>query len=202
LSLAARQLSEYGICIIIDASDNATRLESERAYHYEMEPISDELISTFPELRDLFEFLKKSNLYDEVLATCGGVVYLIQKLNTLCYLKGYEKRKDIVEHFVIKQINNAIYSRIECISRYPEMENVLNKFKTIQTAGLDANLISKHANDSQLDFKNVLRFEKRTYTYKPASRAMSIVLRSGIEKVKSFAEVRGLISSMKNKAIL
>jgi hypothetical protein len=63
LSPAARSLSEYGICVIIDATDNATNM-GERAITYEMEPMSDELISTFPQLRDLFEFLKKSNLYD------------------------------------------------------------------------------------------------------------------------------------------
>jgi hypothetical protein len=134
------------------------------------------------------------------LATCGGEVHLIQWLNNLCYLKGYEER--IVEKFVVDQINYAIKHRNKCISRYPEMENELKKFKTIQTVESYGPLISRFVDKSRIDFKNVLRFDKRTYGYIPASRAMSIVLRSGIDRVNSFAEVRGAISSMKNKTIL
>ncbi len=114
-----------------------------------------------------------------------------------------EKRKDIVEQFVIDQINDAIKHRDRCIDLHPEMENILNQFKTNKTGEFQFEPISKLVNKSKIDFENVLRLVKRKYrkVYIPASGAMSIVLRSGIGKVNSFADVRTITSSIKKTTL-
>ena len=206
LPQAARQLADYNVFVIIDASNNAipTRF-TERELIYEMQPMPDEIITTLPQLIKLFDFLKLTNLYEDVLATCGGVVAKIEKLNVQCNLNGnedeqeIEKRKGIIEDFVINEIRIAMKDRNRCIDLYPETKNILDKFKTIQTAEIDAKPILELVNKSQIDIKNVLRLVMRDYgeVYIPASRAMSIVLRSGIVKVNSFADFRDIVSLLK-----
>jgi len=206
LPQSARQLAKYGVLVIIDASDNSMPpQQTTREHIYEMQPMPDNIIVTLPQLIKFFDFLKKINLSEEFLDTCGGCVSRIEKLSTMLEFNGnddeekIEERKKMVEQFVIKQIRDAIDHRNKCISCYPETKDILNQFKTIQTAELDAMPILDLVNKSKIDFKNVLRLVKRDNgeVYIPASRAMSIVLQSGIVKVNSFADVRDIVSLMK-----
>jgi hypothetical protein len=170
-----------------------------------MQPMPDNIIVTLPQLIELFDFLKKINLCEVFLDTCGGCVSRIEKLSTRLVFKGdhdkegIEKRKKMVEQFVIDQISNAIEHRNKCISCYPETKDIFNQFKTIQTAELVANPILDLVYKSKIDLKNVLRLVKRDNrkVYIPASRSMSLVLRSGIEEVNSFGDVRDIVSLMK-----
>jgi len=206
LPQSARELAKYGVFVIIDASDNSLPpQETTREHIYEMQPMPDNIIVTLPQLIELFDFLKKINLCEVFLDTCGGCVSRIEKLSTRLVFKGdhdkegIEKRKKMVEQFVIDQISNAIKDRNKCISCYPETKDIFNQFKTIQTAELVANPILDLVYKSKIDLKNVLRLVKRDNgeVYIPASRSMSLVLRSGIEKVNSFADVRDIVSLMK-----
>ena len=89
-----------------------------------------------------------------------------------------EKRIGIIKDFVIGQIRGAIKHRKKFIALYPETKKILDKFKTNQIPELDPMPILDYVTCIQV--KN--RFQK--------CRAMSIALRSGIEEVKSLADVR------------
>ena len=206
LPQSARELAAYGVFVIIDASDNAMSPKvTTREHIYEMQPMPDNVIVTLPQLIKFFDFLKKINLSEEFLDTCGGCVSRIEILSSKFNFNGndaeeeIEERKKMVEQFVIETIRDAIRDRDKCISCYPETKDILNQFKTIQTGELVAQPILDLLDMSKIDFKNVLRLVKRHYgeVYIPASRSMSIVLRSGIKEVNSFADFRDIVSLMK-----
>ena len=79
---AARDLSEYGFRVIVDSSDGAFPFmdETSRGQFYEMEPMSDDLITSAESFQPLVEFLVEQDMLEVVLATCGGYPLLFSDL--------------------------------------------------------------------------------------------------------------------------
>jgi hypothetical protein len=66
---AARELAFMGIRVIIDSSDGAlfNHPFTLRELFIELEPMPLDLIEKMPEIQELIDFLKKNNMYDEVI---------------------------------------------------------------------------------------------------------------------------------------
>lgn len=66
---AARDLAYMGIRVVIDCPDSALYNPpfTLREIFYEMEPMSLDLIEQIPEIQGLIAFLKKNNMFDEVI---------------------------------------------------------------------------------------------------------------------------------------
>ena len=79
---AARDLSEHGFRVIVDSSDGAFpfMFETSRGQFYEMEPMSDDLITSAESFQPLVEFLVEQDMLEVVLATCGGFPLLFSQL--------------------------------------------------------------------------------------------------------------------------
>ena len=79
---AARDLSEHGFRVIVDSSDGAFPFmdDTSRGQFYEMEPMSDDLITSAESFQPLVEFLVEHDMLEVVLATCGGYPLLFSDL--------------------------------------------------------------------------------------------------------------------------
>lgn len=75
----ARNLSYMGMRVVVDAPENALPCERQtnRELSIEIEPVSFEKITQIDELRDLIEFLKRKNLYNEVPTMIYFSFYII-----------------------------------------------------------------------------------------------------------------------------
>lgn len=80
---AARDLAIMGLRIVIDCPDGALPEESltKRELIHEMQPMNLEEINRIPELNRLIQYLKNREMYDVIVATCGGEVILWFELN-------------------------------------------------------------------------------------------------------------------------
>ena len=68
LAEAAHNLARIGLRVVIDSQDDAI---SDHCYscqiRIDIEPMSAKMIEKIPEIQDLIEFLKKNNMYQEVI---------------------------------------------------------------------------------------------------------------------------------------
>ncbi len=97
-----------------------------------------------------------------------------------------EKRIDVVQQFVEAQISEAIKKRNELILVDRRVEKILQKFKRQpDTYGVMIDDIQKILSPPKPDLKSVLRSVRISHgdeIFKPATAAMTTVLRYGLER--------------------
>jgi hypothetical protein len=88
----------------------------------------------------------------------------------------------MVKDFLVLQIKDAITARNILINNNEKMKNLLDQFVgQPETYQLDIRILEHFLGSDFPDLKLVLRCSLKKF-YKPASAAMSLVLRAGIDK--------------------
>lgn len=181
---AARDLAKMGMRVIIDSSDGAlfNHPLTLRETFIEMEPMSLDLIEKMPEIQELIDFLKKNNIFDEAAAVLGGNPMDWKTLSSWAKKNDQGSPSDMVKDFLVLQIKNAITARDEAIENNENMKNLLDQFVgKPATYQLDISNIKYYLGSKIPDIKPILRRSLKEF-FKPASPAMSLVLRADIEK--------------------
>lgn len=202
INAAARNLSDQGLKVIIDCSDNAIISEIKRQIIYEVNPMSDEIIKSIPEFSSLFKFAEKYELIDCILLFCNGNPFDMNEMLQI-YNSNIDISEEKVKTEIEKSIKSIVYSArtkyIETIKKYPDLGKRLDEIKNKDNIELDKN---EFINLFEVipDFKNVLReFKKNGETLLiPATPTMAFVLKEDMHiKNVSFNDIKEKVANMK-----
>lgn len=201
---AARELSEQGLRIIVDCSDNAIFPERLRQISYDVNPMTDETIKSIREYASLFKFAEKHELIDCILLFCDGnpaeMNNIVKIYNNLSINISEEKVRTKIEEFIVLKIRSTVRQYLEAIKNYPELEKRLEEIVNKDNIELDLNNFIKKFQVIP-DFKNIFRELKKNdkMLLIPSTSTMAFVLKEEINLSDiSFKNIKEKIAKMKN----
>ena len=204
LTAAARTLSsDYGLRVLIDASNNAlppSSLYTLRQMVYDVEPMPRSMLERVPELKSLHEALKREGLDDVVWECLGGIPAECQLLQRTWKRK--ERTQDfkrIVVDYVQVGFGKAIRQRNEVLRASGNAEGFKKLYKDFEHASFVSEGRLDELGLERPSPDKVLRLvanrgpsgikETGTGVLVPATSFMSIVLRYQLDEVPAFSQL-------------
>ena len=193
---AARELTGYGLRILIDGSTNSLpseTLTTLRQRVLDLEPMTRDILHSIPEYASLLSTLRKESLENVAWMVLGGVPSHFNEL--VAELKDCNEpsnHRRVLVKYLRNEIIKAISRRDRMLAAHPAMSTILDLFKAPKEA-LPESLLRKMGVVSPSPNK-VLRVVLRDdcAMLVPADAAMALVLRHGFEATPSIEELMKL----------
>jgi hypothetical protein len=127
LTATGRSLTEIGLNVLIDASENAMPSSlTGREMILEMTELNDTYMRKLPQFEKLIGFLTNTSNDELILAVCGGCPLHLQRLSKTVKLEGNTRTEDekAVRDFYDIEMAKAHERIILLLDSYPKMKNV------------------------------------------------------------------------------
>jgi hypothetical protein len=196
LDSAARSLaSNFGMCVVIDASDNSlpeSAKLTKREMQIEVPPMPRAVLETVPELTKLHAALKAADLADVVWACVGGVPADYRKLNRQWLRKG--SLEVVVESFVSKLLKDAIENRRSNVianARLKELYALFTQQNEVPSQLLEDWQLARPSPDKVLRIKPASAPGRAALI--PADAPTAIVLRFALAEAPPLQELKLMV---------
>ena len=194
---AARELAGYGLRVLIDGSTNSLPSEvltTLRQDVLELEPMPRNILRSIPEYESLIHVLHEEGLEDVTWQVLGGVPAHFDEIVT--HLKRNEPAayRRVIVKYLRDEISKAISRRDRMLAAHPEMNSILNLFKTQNDVPESVLTVKGIVSPSP---NKVLRYVMRSHVAKlvPADAAMALVLRFCLSATPSIEMLQKLLAN-------
>ena len=130
---AARELTGYGLRVLIDGSTNSLPSEvltTLRQDVLELEPMPRNILHSIPEYESLFRVLREEGLEDATWQVLGGVPAHFDEIVTQLKRNEPAAYRRVIVKYLRDEISKAISRRDRMLAAHPAMKTVLDIFKT------------------------------------------------------------------------
>ena len=176
---AARELTSYGLRVLIDGSSNSLPSEvfaTKRQVVLELEPMLQNTLRSIPEYADLFKILRKECLEEVAWLVLGGVPTDYDELLLLMARNEPATYRRVIVDYILDEVGKAIDRRDTMLAAHPAMKTVLDIFKSqsrVPKALLTEMGIVNPSPNKALRAK----MYNHVFVLVPADAAMALVLR-------------------------
>jgi len=191
---AARRLTNLGLKVVIDASDNSINPAGKlslRENIVAMEPMSRSQIESIDELTDVIKALENEKLLDVVWNCCGGVPqHYFNGIKIVWDDRPGQNIRTIALGYCMQEIDNAIVTYTDFLLTYPEQGKLLSEFRNHQQIHIHDIKDKQYPNIPTPNkvFRKIRTESKQTIIV-PASNAMALVLKYQWKKTPSEDEL-------------
>ena len=130
---AARELTGYGLRVLIDGSKNSLPMEllaTKRQAILELEPMPQNTLRSIPEYAGLLKVLRDESLEVVAWLVLGGVPADYDALCLLMACNEPAAYRRVIVKYLRDEISKAISRRGRMLVTHPSMKEVLDEFKT------------------------------------------------------------------------
>ena len=130
---AARELTGYGLRILIDGSTKSLpseTLTTLRQRVLDLEPMTRDILRSIPQYADLFSTLREKGIEDVAWLVFGGVPADFDELCLLMACNEPSNHRRVLVKYLRNEISKAIDRRDTVLTAHPAMSTILDLFKT------------------------------------------------------------------------
>ena len=198
---AARTLvDDHNLNVVVVGTPNSldeSIFKTTRQIILEINPMSKEMIWQIPQLQNLFDCVKKAGLENTTFAVLGGIPSRYDQLDQICemQIKTDQDAREVIGRFLCSEIYGAMDIVMNSEMRTNDMSEIIKLFDKENNC-----ILKKTLNQRKLERPSpdkVFREVKKNgvSVLIPASNAIGIVLKHGIEEEPSLSELEELVKS-------
>ena len=194
---AARELAGYGLRVLIDGSTNSLPSEvltTLRQDVLELEPMPLNILRSIPEYESLIHVLHEEGLEDVTWQVLGGVPAHFDEIVTQLKRNEPAAYRRVIVNYILDEVGKAVSRRDRMLASHPEMNSILNLFKTQNDVPESVLTVKGIVSPSP---NKVLRYVMRSHVAKlvPADAAMALVLRFCLSATPSIEMLQKLLAN-------